>query len=149
MPDLTLVLGDFTFADFEIPTQIAVGGIQQLIVHELVGGIRVVDAMGRRDRALEWSGWFMGEDALSRYSYLDAYRIAGKKQPLTWSQFNYLVLVHEFEPIVRREFEINYRIVCEVVADMTTAAAQDDSTVDVDSAINTDLTSANSLGTWA
>ncbi len=148
MPDTTLVLGDFKFAGPEIPSQISVGGTQQLVVHEFIGGIRVIDAMGRRDRALEWSGWFMGKSAQSRSDYLDAYRVGGKAQPLTWAQYNYSVVVREFEAIFRREFEINYRILCEVVADNTTVSPGA-AAVNIDTAIQNDQTTMNALGTWS
>ena len=56
--DTVLTLGDFEFARYEIPEQITFGGDQRLVVHELVGGTRVIDAMGRADAPLEWSGLF-------------------------------------------------------------------------------------------
>ena len=46
MPDLILQLGDFQFQQQEIPESIPFGGEQALAVHRLVGGVKVVDAMG-------------------------------------------------------------------------------------------------------
>jgi len=47
--DTTVNLGAFQFALFEIPEKIHWGGSQRTAVHELVGGKRVIDAMGRSD----------------------------------------------------------------------------------------------------
>ena len=55
-PDTTINLGVFQFANHEIPERVSWGGSQRIAVHELVGGQRVLDAMGRSDRALTWSG---------------------------------------------------------------------------------------------
>jgi hypothetical protein len=145
-PDTSLILDSFQFTGREIPAQIAVGGVQQLVVHELVGGIRVVDAMGRLDHALEWSGWFMGANSEARVAALEAYRVAGLPLSLTWAQYSYQVIVREFAPIFRRIYEYTYRIVCEIVADLTTAATADTSP-DIDSAVNDDLDDANDLAT--
>ena len=55
-PDTTINLGVFQFANHEIPERVSWGGSQRIAVHELVGGQRMLDAMGRSDRALTWSG---------------------------------------------------------------------------------------------
>ena len=78
----SLSLGDVLFADLEVPDHITFGGEQALTVHKLVGGTRIIDAMGRDDMPLEWSGWFMGAEALSRARYLETQRIAGTAVPL-------------------------------------------------------------------
>lgn len=120
MPDTTLVLGDFEFGRFEIPEQIAFGGEQQLVVHELVGGVRVIDAMGERPLALEWSGVFVGSAALDRALYLDGLRKAGNALELTWSQLNYRVVIRSMRCTFQRFYRLPYSITCEVVADQTT-----------------------------
>jgi len=48
-PNTQIVLTDslghqFVFGSLEVPAQIVTGGAQRLSVHELVGGVRVVDA---------------------------------------------------------------------------------------------------------
>ena len=42
-------LGSVSFRSFEVPATINVGGAQRLAVHRLLGGIRVIDALGRDD----------------------------------------------------------------------------------------------------
>ncbi|MEX3933265.1 hypothetical protein AB4Y32_15930 [Paraburkholderia phymatum] len=140
----SLSLGDVLFADLEVPEHITFGGEQRLIVQELVGGTRIVDAMGRSDMPLEWSGWFMGQNALQRAQYLEAQRIAGVSLPLVWSELFYDVVIRRFEADFQREWMIPYRIVCEVVANhsqpQTSLAGPS-----INDLINTDLSSANSL----
>lgn len=87
MPDVVLVLGPVAFADFEIPERIAFGGTQRLAVHKLPGGLRVIDALGRDDRELTWSGIFAGPDATARSRLLDLLRARGAVLPLTWDVF--------------------------------------------------------------
>ncbi|TCG09365.1 hypothetical protein BZM27_06075 [Paraburkholderia steynii] len=111
-----LSLGDVLFADLEIPEHITFGGEQRLTVHELVGGTRIIDAMGRSDMPLDWSGWFMGQNALARAQYLEAQRIAGTSVPLVWSELFYDVVIQRFEADFQREWMIPYRITCVVVA---------------------------------
>lgn len=141
---IVLSLGDVLFADLEVPERITFGGGQQLVVHKLVGGTRVVDAMGRDDLPLRWSGTFMGKDALSRARYLDAMRIAGQAVPLVWSELLYTVVVARFEADFEREWMIPYRIICEVVADhsqpQTSLAGPS-----INDLIGSDLSIANSL----
>ena len=140
----SLSLGDVLFADLEVPEHITFGGEQRLTVHELVGGTRIVDAMGRSDMPLDWSGWFMGQNALSRAQYLEAQRIAGTSVPLVWSELFYDVVIQRFEADFQREWMIPYRITCVVVANhsqpVTSLAGPS-----INDLINTDLSSANLL----
>ena len=119
MPDTTLVLGDFQFASFEVPEQIGFGGEQQLVVHELVGGLHVIDAMGERPTAVEWSGIFAGASALDRALALDAMRKAGKPLELTWSELSYQVVIRSVRCTFQRFYRLPYSIVCEVISDQT------------------------------
>ncbi|KVC81383.1 hypothetical protein [Burkholderia ubonensis] len=140
----TLSLGDVLFADLEVPEHISFGGEQALTVHKLVGGTRVIDAMGRDDMPLEWSGTFMGADALQRARYLDAQRIAGTAVPLVWSEFFYDVVIQRFEADFQREWLIPYRITCIVVQDHS-QPQESIAGASINDLIATDLSSANSL----
>lgn len=120
MADTTLFLSDFQFGALEIPSEIHFGGAQHLSVHELVGGGRVIDAMGRNDRAVEWSGLLLGREATQRARFLDGLRIGGLSMALSWGEFRYSVVVREFDATYQRSYQIPYRIVCEVLQDKTT-----------------------------
>lgn len=117
MADLTLQLGSFTFSGAEIPQTIPFGGEQSLVVHKLVGGTRIVDAMGRDDAPIEWSGIFLGENALQRARQLNDMRIAGAALSLSYRTFNYTVVIKSFTAEFERFYQIHYKITLEVVQD--------------------------------
>jgi hypothetical protein len=140
-----LKLGDFVFSGQEIPPKISFGGDQALAIHELIGGVRVVDAMGRQDAPLEWSGILRGENALSRARYLDGLRIAGKELKLGWSELSYLVLVKTFRCDFERSYFQPYSISCVVVADLSSPVSSI-ANPGVDEWIGQDMASAMTLG---
>ncbi len=119
----SLILGPVAFADFELPASIAWGGRQRLAIHQLPGGARVIDAMGRDDAPLGWSGVFSGPDAVPRARTLDLLRAAGLPSTAQWDDFSYTVVVSDFAARYERNNWVPYRIVCTVLADDATAAA--------------------------
>jgi len=149
-PDTTLTLqplagGDaFTFARFEIPEHIPFGGEQRLTVHELVGGQRVIDAMGAAPAPIEWSGIFVGGKALERARYIDSLRRAGAPLRLAWSELAFEGVIRSFHCEFKLWHRLPYRITFEVAKDKTdpvTAIAAPD----VDQLIGDDLDTANGL----
>ncbi|WP_454751695.1 hypothetical protein [Cupriavidus necator] len=123
MADVVLKLGDFVFERNEIPESIAFGGEQALVVHRLVGGTKIVDAMGDYTGPISWSGWLEGQEALSRARQLTAMRAAGVALVLEWSELAYAVVIREFVPDFQRFYKIPYHITCEVVEDLTLSTA--------------------------
>lgn len=145
MADTQVKLGDFVFTSYEVPERIAFGGEQRLAVHELVGGVRVVDAMGRSDMPLSWSGLMLGQNALARARYLDYLRTSGQVLNLSWSELAYSVIVSSFSADFERRYKIPYRITCTVVADLASpvrAIAPDS----FDQAIRADMAAASAAG---
>ena len=112
-----LLLGPVLFRDFELPERISWGGAQRLNVHRLPGGARVVDAMGRDDAPIAWSGVFTGEDGAARARLLDLMRAEGGVWPLTWDSFLYSVVIQAFAAQYERVNWLPYRIVCTVLRD--------------------------------
>jgi hypothetical protein len=145
MSDLNLTLGDFTFENFEIPEKITFGGSQKLVTHELVGGGRVIDAMGRSDAPLSWTGLFMGEQANNRARYLNNLRIKGAALDLTFHEMKYKVVIENFTADFQRYYQVPYSISCVVVEDSTTplvgVVIQQ-----IDTLLDEDMTTANTLG---
>jgi len=113
-----LTLGNITFQNFEVPESINFGGDQMLSVKRMVGGKREVQAMGRDDSDITWTGLFQGESANFRASYLDGQRVAGKPLPLFWSMYNYMVVIKNFHADFKRFYWIPYTITCTVVQDL-------------------------------
>jgi hypothetical protein len=113
-----LSLGPLTLEAFEVPSRVRLGGAQALAVHKLPGGVRVIDAMGRDDADVVWSGYFAGPSAGVRARLLDALRVAGAALPLSWDAFCYSVIISEASLDYHNPWWIGYRIVCKVVVDL-------------------------------
>jgi hypothetical protein len=117
MADVALLLGPIVFQDFEIPSGINFGGRQRFALHRLPSGSRVIDALGRDDAQISFSGIFAGSDAILRARSLDELRVAGIALPLTWDVLFYTVLISDFCADYRSSWWIPYRIVCTVIQD--------------------------------
>lgn len=120
MSDAVLTLGDFEFADFEVPDVLrGLGGEQIFIIHQLPGGDRVFDAMGPVDGPVSWGGRFRGADALSRARQVDVIRRAGQSVSLSFGDVLLTVVVQRFEYQIERLYEVPYSITCEVLDDQS------------------------------
>lgn len=139
-----LALGPIAFTSLEVPARISFGGRQQLHVHTLIGGQRVIDAMGADDSLISWSGVFSGADAVPRVRTLDALRIAGIEVPLAWGAFLYTVVVSSFTARFERENWIPYDINCVVSFDEAVVAVQ--AAMSVLGSVGLDIRSATALG---
>jgi hypothetical protein len=117
MPKIALLLGPVTFQDFEVPEAIIFGGRQRLAVHELPGGARVIDALGRDDAPIIWYGVLSGPNATERAHALDLLRAQGAMLPLTWDTFFYTVVISEFRATYVQENWIPYFLSCTVLRD--------------------------------
>ena len=113
-----LQLGAVSFHDFELPGQIRFGGAQRLAVHVLPGGARVIDAMGRDDADIGWSGAFSGVDAAERAQAIDLMRAQGGTWTLAWDSFCYAVVIGRFDAMYEHSNWVPYRISCKVVQDL-------------------------------
>ena len=113
-----LTLGGVAFGAFEVPGNMVFGGAQQLAVHKLIGGMRVIDAMGRDDSAVRWSGVFSGGNAGERARRLDAMRAAGGALNLAWGAFCYNVVIEQLDLDFQNPWWIPYQISCAVVLDL-------------------------------
>lgn len=146
MADTQLKLGSFVFADMEIPEKVPFGGRQSLAAHDMIGGGRVVDAMGAFEESITWSGLFRGPQAMARASELDQFRIAGKPLPLTWWDRRFTVVIETFKADFQRFYLVPYSITCMVVKNeaRTPGAATGPS---ADSQIRADMATASGLAT--
>lgn len=153
-----VVLGDFSFSGFEVPSHISLGGRQAMTVHHLPGGERVIDLLGADDRPLEWSGTFINSTGVditdfafdvgdhnpsARARQLDQMRADGKSLPLVWGDFFYTVIIDSFEAETRYE-HVSYRISCCVLRNEATAPVSpaENGTWDLTSSTGNDLNSA-------
>ncbi len=105
-------IGVFVFSKTEIPGHIEFGGPQIVKVHNLIGGGRNVQALGAVDQPLEWTGWFLGKNAMARAKKLNAARLAGLPIWLKWSTLTYQIVIEDFAPDYHFETNVPYRIRC-------------------------------------
>lgn len=138
-------LGGITFADLEVPEVISWGGDQALSVQKLIGGARVIDAMGRDDAPITWSGIFMGSSAFDRAQYLNSSRVAGQQLELSWGGLDFTVVIKSFRADYRLNVYIPYEITVEIVTDNVTSTSPN-LPPDVDMQMDTDMNSASALG---
>jgi len=117
MHNIILILGPVSFQNFEIPSRIVFGGQQRLAIHRLPGGARIIDAMGRDDSEISFSGIFSGEDATLRARALDELRALGAQLPLTWDVFFYSVVIKSFSVGYEANNWIPFHITCAVLRD--------------------------------
>lgn len=139
---MALVLGGFIFTDYSIPEKVRLGGAHNFVVHKLIGGTRIVDAMGPDDDDIRWAGRFQGPDALSKALLLDGLRRAGTQMPLVVDSQYYMVGIHMFDWEYERSYQILYRIECLVVANAGGAPTFSDT---LTSSVTNDLALANAV----
>jgi hypothetical protein len=123
MSQVVLTLGGVPFQDFEVPEKIAFGGAQRVAVNQLIGGGRVVNALGGEDGEIHFCGVFSGSDASSRAQILDAARELGTAIPLVWGEFFYMVVLVEFAAEYTKPWWIPFAVRCVVATDPVAALA--------------------------
>jgi hypothetical protein len=146
MADTTVQLGDFTFTSFEVPEVIPFGGEQELAIHKLPGGAKVVDAMGWFPKALKWGGRFQGENAKARALYVQGLFQIGQALTLTWDSFRYQVVPRIFDCDFERFYQLPYTLELEVVQDLTSPVTTAP-TVTIDDQVASDMASATASAT--
>jgi len=137
------LLGDLQMDGFEVPATLHFGGAQRAAVHKLLGGGRVIDAMGRDDCAISWHGVLAGPAASERARSLDAKRAAGLPLPLSWEAFSYQIVITSLSLEFQSPWWITYEISCTVLADLSQPLESY-----INSAANTVLADLNSANAW-
>lgn len=140
-----LRLGNFIFADFEIPDNVKglLSGKQMLAVKKQIGGQRVIDAMGPDPADLTWSGRFQGGNLVLRASQLAAMRDAGQAVTLVCDLIVLTVVLAEFNVSYERAWQGTYDI--RLVVQPEASPGDDDQSLD--DLISNDLTSAMNAST--
>jgi hypothetical protein len=137
-----LLLGNFQFQDFEVPEKLKglLSGKQMLAKKTLIGGQRVVDAMGPDPADIAWSGRFQGGDLIARAQQLASLRDAGQALTLVADAVVLTVLIDEFNTSYERPYQGTYDIKLMVLPD-----APEPSPPSLDDSVNGDLGSANAI----
>ncbi|MDD2795895.1 hypothetical protein [Acidocella sp.] len=143
MSHVILTLGSVVFRDMEVPEKISFGGRQNLAVQQLIGGGRIVQALGLDDGKISFAGIFSGNDAVTRAQMLDAARALGAPLPLVWDGFYYTVIIDEFCAEYRKTNLIPFSVTCLVISDPLASLAA--VAAPVANLIGNDLTAAGAL----
>jgi hypothetical protein len=136
-----LVVGGMVLVDFEIPDKISWGGTQRIAVHQLPGGERIFDIMGREEEPISWSGIFLGSDAVAKAIQWDVARARGSVLPLQWGTLSYQVVMESFSADYKQRWHIPYKVVFKVLRD--NAAPLPSSSPTPEQAVSDDVSSAS------
>jgi hypothetical protein len=123
MSGVVISLGGVDLQDFEVPERIIISGGQRVAIHDLIGGGRVIDALGADAGVIEFGGTFSGDDAAVRVQILDAATALGVQIPLYWNSFFYTVVIRKFEFDYEKPWWIPFSLRCAVVLDPAAVAA--------------------------
>lgn len=123
MSGAVISLGGVVLQDFEVPEKIVVGGGQRVAIHDLIGGGCVIDALGADAAAIEFGGFFSGDDAAVRAQILDAATALGAEIPLYWDSFFYIVVIKKFEFDFEKPWWIPFSLRCVVAQDPAAVVA--------------------------
>ena len=138
-----LILGGYTFEGFGVPERIPGGGKQHLVVHKLLGGDRIIDALGADDDVIAFQGRFRGPGAMDDAMFMDAMRRSGRPVTLTYWNQTVTVVVSGFSWSFERFFEVPYKLECTVAGNQ---AQQQTSTPEtLDGAVGSDTSLAGTL----
>lgn len=105
-----LILGDFEFLDFEVPERIQILGKQKTVIHQMIGGKRVIDVLGTEYDPIRWSGIITGSESSSRVQALEQIRDTGNVVTLTLDDISFDVIVTEFAPTYEFKYRRPYHI---------------------------------------
>jgi len=141
---MALVLGGFIFTDYAIPEQVPQGGEHNFVIHKLIGGNRVINAMGPDDGDITWHGRFQGSNAVALALQLDSLRKSGTQVPLLIDSQHYMVGVRKFEWDYQRSYQILYRISC-VIATSSNSGGSFAPSMGLDGLVGGDMASAGDM----
>lgn len=109
-----VTIGGLTLTGMEVPDLIRDGGTQQVAVHRLPGGNRIIDAVGNDPDRLELSGRFVGPTAYERALLLKQMRILGQPVQFTGAGLSLTVKIVQYSyDYQQKGIVIPYRLVLE------------------------------------
>ncbi|MHA3052534.1 hypothetical protein [Acinetobacter sp. ANC 4640] len=134
-----LILGDFEFLDFEVPERIQILGKQKTVIHQMIGGKRVIDVLGTEYDPIRWSGIITGSESSSRVQALEQIRDAGNVVTLTLDDISFDVVVIEFAPTYEFKYRRPYHIEVAVLKRNDAPSSVNSLLGSLDALINSDI----------
>jgi hypothetical protein len=110
----SLTLGPIRFSGLAKPQAIPIGGRQEIAVHKLPGGARVLDVMGPDNAEICWTGYLDESNSSAIAQAIDALRQSAQVLTLAWDIFSYQVIISEFLCSITH-IPMPYRITCTVL----------------------------------
>ena len=111
-----ITLAGVTLTGAQAPSDFTVGGAQQVVIHKLPGGDRVINAIGNDPNRLTLAGTFFGPNTASYYTQLVSYRATGTPQTLSIMGQSILAVVVGFRyTLTQRGAVVPYSIELEVI----------------------------------
>ncbi len=138
-----VVLGSFGFESFEVPATITLPVQQAIAIHKLIGGERVLDAMGPDYGDIAWTGTMLGGFAEGRAQMLKALVDAGQAAVLTWGTWAFTVMPH-IVTLKEAYQRVDYALKCTVIRD--DSSAPDVTAMDLNASVTQDMASALTQG---
>jgi hypothetical protein len=123
MSGVAISLGGVVLQDFEVPERVIISGGQRLAIHQLIGGGRIIDALGDDPGDIEFAGAFSGEDAAIRAQLLDAATTLGAEIPLYWDSFFYTVVIRNYQVNFEKPWWMPFRLRCAILINPEAAIA--------------------------
>ncbi len=139
-----LIVGDVEFTGLEVPESVTIGAKQQLVVHKLVGGKRIVDVLGIDYDNLSWSGWMTGATAGERVTALETLRDVGAPLAFSIDGYYFNVIIQSFNQRFEHVYRRFYTIDLMIVSSLDTPVTENALAGTLDNLINSDL--GESLG---
>ncbi|WP_240951152.1 hypothetical protein [Pseudomonas veronii] len=139
-----LIVGDVEFTGLEVPESVTIGAKQQMVVHKLVGGKRIVDVLGVDYDNLSWSGWMTGATAGERVTALETLRDVGAPLAFSIDGYYFSVLIQSFNQRFEHVYRRFYSIDLLIVSSLDTPVTENALAGTLDNLINSDV--GESLG---
>jgi hypothetical protein len=110
---------ELVFEGMSLPDSLTGGGDQTLVTHKLIGGKRIVDAMGPDDEPIAWQGFLLDEFAQLQVFQLDLLRRSGREVQLLLPipQRAYRAVVGRFTWTQKRPYLYDYSISLTIIED--------------------------------
>lgn len=114
-----VTIGGVTFRSEEVPNPIPIGaGEQMLVVTDLIGGGRVVQALGVKPKSVTWNGRFItAGQVFAKVRSLRLYMTTGVEVLFSWWGEIYFCRVKDFTPTFNHQNLCDYSITIEITRD--------------------------------
>ena len=117
-----ITIGGITLTGAQAPSEFTIGGQQQVVIHKLPGGDRIINAIGNDPNRLTLAGTFFGPNTTTSYQGLASLRQAGTTKTLSIMGQSLLVVIVGFRyTLQQRGAVVPYSIEVEVVPQLASS----------------------------